>query len=487
MPSQKSLKKNSLYAFIKAFLTLLFPLITFPYASRILGPDGMGKVNFSNSIISYCLFIAYMGIPAYAVREAAKVRDNKIELAKFTKEILIINTISTACSYIFFAILLIFVPKFADYKVLLLICSARIIFSSIGIDWLYKAVEEYRYITIRSFIFQIISLIFLFLFVHSKQDLVFYAVFGVISSVGSNICNLLNAPKHVDFKIKVKLSLLKHFRPILIFFGMAFVTSIYHTLDSTMLGFLSDDAEVGYYSAANKINNMVLSLLTALMSVLLPRLSVYAKEQQFDNFKKLSHKAMAVLSLCSIPMATGIFLLAEPLTLLFSGTSYLPAVKPMRIITPIVFIIPMGSILGSQILPAINKEKTALLSYLFGAIANIICNAVLIPKFGASGAAIGTVCAESVIVLFQLFFLHHLIFNKLILISLLQTIFGTFIMACAVFIFIKNTSNILLQIFCGALLGVIVYSLTLFALRNKYFCEYAQKILSKFIKIQKNK
>ena len=477
MARQKSLKKNSLYAFIKAFLTLLFPIITFPYASRILGPDGMGKVNFSNSIISYCLFIAYMGIPAYAVREAAKVRDNKIELARFTKEILIINTISTLASYVFFAILLIFVPKFANYKILLLICSSRIIFSSIGIDWLYKAVEEYKYITIRSFIFQIISLIFLFLFVHSKEDIAFYAMFGIISSVGSNICNLLNAPKHVDFKIKTKLSFSKHFKPILIFFGMAFVTSIYHTLDSTMLGFLSDDAEVGYYSAANKINNMVLSLLTALMSVLLPRLSVYAKQQEMDKFRELSQKALAVLSLCAIPMATGIFLLAEPLTLLFSGDSYLPAVFPMRIITPIVFIIPMGSIMGSQILPAINKERIALCSYMSGAIINVFCNAIFIPKYGASGAAIGTVCAEAIIIIFQFIFLHSLFISKQILLNFLQTLVGTGVMSCFVLYFITKTNNIFLQLFGSATLGILIYSFMLFILRNKYFCEYAKKIL----------
>ena len=480
MAKQKSLKKNSLYAFIKSFLTLLFPIITFPYASRILGPDGMGKVNFSNSIISYCLFIAYMGIPAYAVREAAKVRENKMELAKFTKEILIINSVSTMVSYVFFGILLFFVPKFADYKVLLLICSARIIFSSIGIDWLYKAVEEYRYITIRSFVFQIISLVFLFLFVHSKDDIEFYAVFGVISSVGSNICNLLNAHKYVDFKIKVKLSLAKHFRPILIFLGMAFVTSIYHTLDSTMLGFLSDDAEVGYYSAANKINNMVLSLLTALMSVLLPRLSVYAKQQEFNKFKELSQKGLAVLSLCAIPMATGIFLLARPLTLLFSGSSYLPAVMPMRIITPIVFIIPIGSILGSQILPAINKEKMALLSYMLGAVTNVICNAILIPKFGASGAAIGTVCAESIIVMFQFHFLFSLVFSKAIFVNFVQTLICSAVMGCFVYFFIGKTETPILQIFGGAVFGALIYSLLLFVMRNKYFCGYAKKLHLRF-------
>ncbi|MDD6654245.1 MAG: oligosaccharide flippase family protein, partial [Treponema sp.] len=148
--SEKSLKKNAFYSFLKAFMTLIFPIITFPYASRILTPEGIGKVNFANSIVSYFVMFGSLGIGTYAVREASKVRDNKIELIKFFKEILLINLISSIISYCTFFILLIFVPKFNQYTLLLLISSIRILFTTLGLDWFYSALEEFKYITIRS-------------------------------------------------------------------------------------------------------------------------------------------------------------------------------------------------------------------------------------------------------------------------------------------------------------------------------------------------
>ena len=161
---------------------------------------------------------------------------------------------------------------------------------------------------------------------------------------------------------------------------MSFVTSIYTMLDSTMLGFLSTDIQIGYYSAANKLNHMVLSILTALTAVLLPRLTVYAANEQKNKFDELARKSFSMMLLLSIPMATGLFLLAKPLTLIFSGSEYLPAVLPMQIITPIVCAIPLASITASQVLPALNKEKLALISYVIASLLNIACNFIFIPQ-----------------------------------------------------------------------------------------------------------
>ena len=150
---QKSLKKNAIYNIIRNLMNIIFPIISFPYASRILMPEGMGKVNFANSIIEYFSLIALLGIKTYASRECAKIRDDKEKLSKTAKEILIINGISTVVSYILFAIALLVVPKFSDYRILLVVCSAKILFLTMGMDWLYTANEEYRYIAVRSVFF----------------------------------------------------------------------------------------------------------------------------------------------------------------------------------------------------------------------------------------------------------------------------------------------------------------------------------------------
>ena len=164
--AEKSLKKNAIFSFIKAFMNLAFPVITFPYASRILLPEGIGKVNFANSVVSYFIIIAGLGIGTYATREASKVRDDKSKLTKFSKEIFSINLISTAIAYILFFIAFIFIPKLNPYRTMLLICSTKILFTTIGLVWVFVANEDFKYITIRSLLFQILAIFYLFIFVY---------------------------------------------------------------------------------------------------------------------------------------------------------------------------------------------------------------------------------------------------------------------------------------------------------------------------------
>ena len=480
--AEKSLKKNALYSIIKEFMNLAFPVITFPYASRILLPEGIGKVNFANSIVSYFIIISSLGIRTYAIREAAKVRNDKTQLTKFSKEIFSINLIATVIAYILFFIAFIFIPKLNPYRTMLLICSTKILFTTLGMDWFFAAIEDFKYITLRSVFFQAISLVFLFIFVRTKDDILWYTAFGIISSVGSNICNLFYCTKFIDLRQKLKLELKKHIKPIFTFFGMTLATSIYTMLDTTMLGFLSTNTEVGYYSAATKISHMVLSLITAVTAVLLPRMSLYINNNDIQNFKILTNKMFSIITLFSIPLVLGLFLLAKPLIILFSGNDYLPAIIPMQIMTPIIFIISIASITGIHMLPSLNKEKISLISYIAGAITNICFNYFLIPKYGATGAAIGTLFAETIVTSIQVLYLCKYIFTKDNFISLIHSICGTFFMTCIVLLILHFITNVFLQLIISTSCGVIIYALTLYILKNKYFIEYFNQLKNKIIK-----
>lgn len=476
---QKSLKKNAFYSVLKVFLSLVFPLITFPYASRILLPDGIGKVNFANSIVTYFMMIASLGIGSYATREASKVRDDKNALSKLFKEIITINIIGCIVSYILFFIALFFIPKFSDYRSLLLICSLKIIFSVLGTEWLFTAYEEFKYITIRTFFVQLFSLTYLFVFVHTRDDLIHYAVFGILTALGSNILNIFLIGKYVDLKYKTKLDLKKHLKPVIIFFGMAIVTSIYTMLDTTMLGFLSNDTEVGYYAASTKLGHMVLSMLTAITTVLLPRLTNYAQKEDKSSFTELIYKCANILLLLSIPMTFGLIVLAKPLVLLLSGKQYLPAVPAMQVIAPILIIISFGSLTGVQILPALGKEKISFYSYIAGAITNITINALLIPKFGALGAAIGTLCAEFMVTSIQIIFINKYIFNKDFILTLFQSIISSVIMIIIILLIQKLSLNVFIEIIISFSVGLITYSLAIFVFKNKYFLLYVKQFISK--------
>ncbi|WP_022931459.1 flippase [Treponema bryantii] len=485
MAKEKSVKINAMYSFMRAALKLIFPLITFPYASRILSPEGIGQVNFSNSIVSYFNLFALLGIETYAERETARIKDDKIALSKFVKEMLIINLISMLFAYSMFFITILFVPKFQAYRTILLICSTKILFNVIGINWFFYGIEEFKYTTIRSFFVQCAAIAFLFISVHSKEDVWLYAIYGVILSTGYDICNIIYARHFIDLRVKVKLEIKKHIKYIFTFFGMTLVTSIYEMLDTTMIGILSNDEQTGYYAAGIKINNIVLGLLSAVTAVILPRLSYYKGNGESEKFEKLKDSIIEIIILLSIPLTFGFIALSRPIILLVCGELYEPAIPIMQIISPVIFFISISNLAGAKLLPAMNKEKVSLASYIAGAVVNVTSNLIFIPRFNAMGAALGTILAESTVMLVQVIFLRKDFFRKTIIINFLHSLIASSIMFITIIFVLKIIHGTILQCITGFISGSLIYLLVLLLFRNKTILKYLQlfsKLFNKFIK-----
>lgn len=464
---QKSLKKNAVYNMIRNLMNIIFPIISFPYASRILMPEGLGKVNFANSIIEYFILIAGLGIKSYASRECAKVRDDRGKLSKLSKEILMINGISTLVAYILLAISLVFVPKLASYRILLIVCSTKILFSTIGMDWLYTANEEYRYITMRSVFFQILSIIFLFTFIRSKDDYVLYAGMGVFSSVGSNICNLIYARKFISIKTKANVEIKKHLKPIFTFFGTSLATKLHTALDSVMLGFMASDVAVGYYSAANKISLLIRQLIGAITSTLMPRSSYYLESGDKVKYRQMVFKAANVSLFFSIPAATGLYFLCKPIILIFSGENYLPALNIMKIIVPTLIICTFCSFLNDLILVPARKEKILLIAQCAGAALNLILNSLFIPIWGAFGAAFATLIVEIVITSIEFAFAFKLLKSRAIFISFLQPLIASAVMFAVICLLFSRIENPLLQTVLSITTGSAVYAAITLLMKNQ--------------------
>lgn len=475
---EKSIKKNAVLNIIRISMNLIFPLITFPYSSRILMPDGIGKVRFAQSIVSYFAIFAGLGINSYAIREAAAIRNDKQKLNKFIKEIFIINILSMIFSILLFLVTILAVPRLSTIKPLLLVCSLSIIFETISLNWLFTALEEFSYITIRSIIFQIISLLLLFLTVHTKEDYLQYALLTVIASGGSSICNIFYSRKFISFKNSQNLNLRQHLKPIFIFFAMALITSIYTIFDTSMLGFLSTETQVGYYSAATKINKLVLSLITAALGVTLPRLSsLFGKNK--NAFFELLYKILSFILLLSLPATVGLNILAPQVILLFSGELYLPAINTMRIMNPIIVIIALGNVIGGQLFFSCRKEKYTVISEGIGACVNFTINLFLIPKFGSIGAAIATICAESIVTITYFIFARKMISLKYIAKDFFQYILATVIMAVGVFAITRLVKNAVISLCLGILSGIILYGLLLILMKNKLAMNAVKLISSK--------
>lgn len=403
MSKSKSLKLNFIMNAILTMSSFIFPLITFPYVSRILLPEGTGKVNFATSFISYFTMFAQLGIPTYGIRICAMVRDDRKKLTRTVHELLFINLVMCVISYLAFFIILFTVPKLHEDKLLYVIVSANILLTTIGMDWLYKALEQYTYITIRSLIFKVVALVAMFLLVHEQKDYVIYGGIAIFAGCASNIMNLINVHKYIDLKPVGDYQIKRHLKAVGVFFAMSCATTIYLHLDTIMLKFMTTDADVGYYGAATKIKTILVSIVTSLGTVLLPRVSYYIKQNQMDSFRSVTKKALNFVFLISLPLTVYFILFAKEGIYFLSGKEYTGAIVPMQIIMPTLILIGITNILGIQILVPLGKEKYVLYSEIAGAITDLILNAILIPFFQSSGAAIGTVAAEFAVLLVQFY------------------------------------------------------------------------------------
>ena len=398
---KKSLKVNFIMNAILTMSQFIFPLITFPYVSRILLPTGTGKVSFATSVISYFLMFAQLGIPTYGIRVCAKVRDDREELTRVAQELLFINLLTSVFSYIVLFFSLAFVERLYDERTLYIVISLNIVLNAIGMEWLYKALEQYTYITIRSLVFKLISVLTMFLLVHKQSEYVIYGGITILAGSASNIFNFINVHKYIDLKPVGNYNLKRHLKPILIFFAMSCATTIYTHLDTVMLGFMVSDDDVGYYNAAVRIKSILVSIVTSLGTVLLPRASYYIEHGKIADFQRITKKALNFVFLVATPLMLYFVFFAKEGIYFLSGEAYSGSIVPMQLIMPTLLLIGITNILGIQILVPLGREKTVLYSEIAGATVDIIINLLLIPKLASAGAAIGTVVAELVVFVYQ--------------------------------------------------------------------------------------
>ena len=392
----KSLKINYIFNLTNTISGLLFPVITFPYASRIMLAEGIGQVNFFSSIIAYISLFTCLGIPMYAIRETARVRNNEKELSKTSTEILLLHAGLTVLGYLLVALICLTVDKVKSDIFLFLLLSTNIFFVAIGCDWFYQGIEDFKYITIRGLIVKVVSVILLFVFVKSKDDIMYYAAYSVIGVVGGNVFNFIRLRKFINIKLlQIRdLKPLRHLKPALRIFVLNLIISVYINLDTVMLGFMKDPAVVGYYTGATKLTKILTGIVGSLGTVMLPRLSHLTMTGQKDEFNRLAQKSIDVVMALSLPLFLGLIVLAPVLIRLFCGPSYEPAILTLQIISPILLFIAISNVLGIQILYPQGHEKLIIYSALIGAIINIVLNLLLIPYYSQDGAAIATVIAE---------------------------------------------------------------------------------------------
>lgn len=480
MQKEKSLLHNYIFNLIKTLNSILFPIITFTYSARILGVDGVGKVNFAKSVITYFTMIAMLGMNYYGTRETAKLRDDHEMLSKFCAEMLIINGSTTLLAYALLVIAMISTPLLREYSVLLVICSVAIALQGMGMEWLYQGLEEYRYIAVRSVLFQVGALIAMFIFVRDEGDVVPYTAITVMASSGSYILNFINARKHIKLNKKIHYEIRKHMKPLLWLFAMAISIELYTVLDSTMLGFIKGDSAVGLYTAAIKVERMINTLILSVGVVLMPRLSFFISRGEMKKTAELVKTAYNYIFMLSVPATVGLFMLSDDIILLFSGSKFVMASQAMRIMTPIVILIPFSAMTNQQTLIPMGKEKLILISTCVGAVTNFTLNSVLIPRYAQNGAAVGTVLAETAVAIVCLINVRKYFDIR----AIFRTIWQYFIAVLPIPLIVVWVSRWKLQYVIGMVLEITIsaaaYFVILMLLRNPYIREAVTAIQSKF-------
>lgn len=474
---QKSLAKNSIYNIIYTVANILFPFVTSIYVSRILLPVGVGKVASAQNIASYFVTLAALGLPSYGVREFAKVRDNKAERDKLFTELLLLNIISTTLAVVGFFVLVFINAGFNGEWVLYGACGLAIFFNYLNIDWMYKGLEEYGYITGRSLAIKGISLLALFLFVKTRQDYVAYALISSLATGGNYVFNVIHARKFVKIRLS-GIKLIKHLKPVLLIACIIFLSSIYIKIDVTMLNILATDESVGYYTYAQKTVNMVLTMANAVTAALLPRLSYYYDNDR-EGFYRLLDKGFQILCFMTLPLAVGMALVAPQAVEFLYGEAFEPAVLTIRLMCPLILIKGFGDLFCYQLVYSTKSEKIILPASASASVINIITNAALIPTLLQNGAVIASVFSELVTNAVQFIYMKKKVKFTINMKALTKGLISTAVMTLSVYIIMQfklpNTIGLILEILCG----IIAYTAVNLVMKNTLIFEIVNKVKGK--------
>ena len=397
-----SVKFNAVMNTLLTASSMLVNVITVPYVTRVLSVEGYGDVMFAQNVSQWLSAMCLIGVPTYGQRECARVRDDPREMARVVRELLVIITIFTAVVLAGFGVSILIVPRFRQIAALMWVFLVSTLLLSYGVEWFFQAIEQYKYITIRSMVFKMLSLVAMLVFVRGEDDYLAYGVILALVVCGNNVLNLARMLRMVSFSGLGPMRIGRHLKPLASYAALSIASSVYLAFDSILLGMLSpSNVQVGLYQLASKLKGICFSVINAIIGVLIPRLSYYAKRDP-EKYGALLRRGWGFLLNLCLGIALYLLVYAYPLVVLISSEKYADAVLPVRIIGLVNLLSCMSYFFGLCILSPLDQESKLARANLTGAPISLVCNLLLDGTFGATGAAISVCLAELVIFLMQL-------------------------------------------------------------------------------------
>lgn len=391
-----NIKKNLFFSILLTVANYLFPFLTYPYVSRILGVANIGACNFTDSVINYFILFSMLGIDTLGVREIARHKGDRKSLDNAFSNLFLVNMLLTSLMLVTLVVLTFTVPKFYEHKDLMFFGAFKLVFNSLLIEWFYKGLEEFKYISLRSIAVKTLYVICVFLFVRKREDLWIYYMLSCMMVVVNALVNITFSRSKVRLKFS-GLQLVSTFKSMLVIGIYAILTSMYTTFNVLFLGFVSGETQVGLYTTATKLYSMVMALFTAFTGVMIPRMSNLVSEGQMDKFRTYYGKAVDLLFAFSFPLIVWMIIMAPDIVRVISGPEFSGAATPMMIIAPLVFIIGYEQILVLQTLLPLGKDKLLLRNSAIGAVTGICLNLLLVPVLMAIGSSLVWIASELLI------------------------------------------------------------------------------------------
>lgn len=481
----KSLKFNMILNATKTILLIIFPLITTPYVSRVLGVENIGKYNFSTSFVEYFTIISGSAMTTYCIKEGAKIRDNKKEIGTFIDEVFSINFYLTLIEFAVLIVLVTSASALRNYRELIYIMSFSVFASTLGREWICSVYEDYVYITKRTILIKIITILLTFVLVRSDCDLYKYALLYTISLSLTSLLNLYYTQRYKRIKLLCKCNLKRHCAKMFFIAVSTTAVMIYTTCDTIMLGFMTNDFEVGLYGTSSKLYMALKTVLSAIITVSIPRFSYYLGSNSMDKFNTTLSKLMNSMISLIIPITIGVCVFSKDIIVILFGYEYEGAWSSLSILCIAAAFAMLAYITGQCVMVPLGKEREMMFITIASALMNVILNFFLIPIFKGNGAATTTVIAELVTLVATSIYIKNYVQIKNVKSTTLKVIAGCFVEFFVCAICLSFISSKVLRISVGAIVSILLYVVIECMMKNVYvfdLLQQAKNILGRFLK-----
>lgn len=472
-----SISKNYLLNILLTMTGILFPIVTFPYISRVLMPEYVGKITFAQSIVFYFSTLALLGIPIYGLRELSKFREEIDKFKQTLTELLIIGILGSCISFVLFIIVVNSNETLNRIKDILQVFSLQVILSFLSLDYVFIVLEKHKRRAYRALSLRITSILLMYIFVKSYEDYLIYTMILVIPEMIIRILDFLTIKKYLSFNSKIEIK--KHIRPLFILFLSALSVSLYVSLDSTMLGFMKGNIEVGLYASASKMTKIVIPIIISLETVIAPSLIYAIKKKDLEKIYSKIDIFLDYNFFLGIQILFLLLILSRDITLLFSGERFIESIETMKIMLPIVIFIPIGSFMGNKILISNNLEETTLKLNILGMIFNLVLNIIFIPKYGILGAGFSTMVTEGMMCILKTYMVKKIYPNYKVITNNRLKYVTTGISITSLILFFEKKIIIfshILNIFIVSIIYFSIFLVVLFLSKDRILMNSLKKI-----------